>query len=93
MNQIKSERLSLRLDELSKKKIEQAATFVQASVNSFVVSTVLEKADEIIRQHEQMILSDRDRDIFLDAILNPVPANQALSNTLNKHSEQVESDV
>ncbi len=93
MNQIKSERLSLRLDELSKKKIEQAAAVVQSSVNSFIVSTVLEKADEIIQQHEQMILSDRDRDVFFDAILNPPPANDALCDAFSKHSEQVESDV
>jgi uncharacterized protein (DUF1778 family) len=93
MNQIKSERLSLRLDAESKKKIEQAATVIQSSVNSFIVSTVLEKADKIIQQHEEMILSSRDRDIFLEAILNPPPANEALSKAFSQHSSEVESDV
>lgn len=93
MNQIKSERLSLRLDAQSKKKIEQAATVVQSSVNSFIISTILEKADDIIQKHEQLILTSRDRDIFLNAILNPPPANEALSKALRQHSQEVESDV
>jgi uncharacterized protein with HEPN domain/uncharacterized protein (DUF1778 family) len=67
----KSERLSLRLDEITKRKIEQAAAVTQSSLNSFILTTVLAKADEIIRQHETMILSERDQDIFFNALLNP----------------------
>ncbi len=93
MSATKSERLSLRLDKLTKKKIEQAATVAQCSVNSFILSSVLEKAEEVIRKHEEMVLSDRDRDIFFEALLNPPPPNEALIDAFAEHSAQVESDV
>jgi uncharacterized protein (DUF1778 family) len=93
MTPIKSERLNLRLDEISKKKIEQAAAVLQSSVNSFIIATVLEKAEEIIQRHEEMILSDRDRDIFLDALVNPPVPNEALRKAFQEYSEQVESNV
>ena len=40
-----------------------------------------------------MILTDKDRDIFFSALLNPSPANSALKTILANHSELVESDV
>lgn len=89
----KSERLSLRLDEITKRKIEQAAAVSQSSLNSFILTTVLAKADEIIQQYETMILSDRDKDIFFNAILNPPTANNALKNALINHEKLVNSDV
>jgi uncharacterized protein (DUF1778 family) len=89
----KSERLSLRLDEITKRKIEQVAAITQSSLNSFILTTVLAKADEIIRQHETMILSERDKDIFFNALLNPPTANNVLKNALANHEKLVESDV
>ncbi len=93
MTHIKSERLNLRLDEVSKKKIEQAAAVLQSSVNSFIIATVLEKAEEIIQRHEEMILSDRDQDIFYNGLVNPPVANESLRKAFKEHSEQVESDA
>jgi uncharacterized protein (DUF1778 family) len=93
MSVTKTERFNLRLDEYSKKKIEQAAAVTQCSVNNFIVATVLKKAEEIIAQHEEIILTDKDRDLFFTALLNPSPINEALSNAFKQHSEQVESDV
>ena len=93
MTGIKSERLSLRLDEVTKQKIEQAAAITQSSINSFILKTALAKADEVITNHETMILTDKDRDIFLNALLNPPSVNSALKTILANHSELVESDV
>lgn len=89
----KSERLSLRLDEITKRKIEKAAAVTQSSLNSFILTTVLAKADEIIQHHETMILSDRDQEIFFNALLNPPEANNELKKALIDHDKMVDSDV
>ena len=90
---MKSERLNLRLDEVTKQKIEQAAAITQSSVNSFILTTAITKADEIIQQYETIILSNKDRDIFFEALLNPSQGNNELKNILESHSNLVESDV
>ncbi|HEY9701199.1 MAG TPA: DUF1778 domain-containing protein [Allocoleopsis sp.] len=93
MTAIKKEHLNIRLDEYSKKKIEQAAAVVKSSVNNFIITAVLEKAQEIIEAQEEIILSDRDGEIFFDAILNPPSPNKALYDAFVQHSQLVKSDV
>lgn len=90
---IKSERISLRLDAATKRKIEQAAAITQSSINSLILTTILAKTDQIIRQHNEITLSNTDRDIFFDALLNPPSTNSALNKILDDHSNLVESDV
>jgi uncharacterized protein (DUF1778 family) len=89
----KSERLSLRLDLLAKQKIEQAASLANCSVNSFILSSVLDKAEQLISTHETVKLTDRDRDLFFAAILNPPVPNPALEKALALHQKLAESDV
>lgn len=90
---IKSERISLRLDTVTKQKIEQAAAITQSSINNFILTTTLAKADEIIRQHHEITLNNTDRYIFFDALSNPLSANSALNKVLGNHLSLVESDV
>jgi uncharacterized protein (DUF1778 family) len=89
----KSERLSLRLDPLAKQKIEQASSLANCSVNSFILSSVLDKAEQLISTHETVKLTDRDRDLFFAAILNPPAPNPALKEALALHQRLAESDV
>ncbi len=89
----KSERLSLRLDPLTKQKIEQASSLANCSVNSFILSSVLDKAEQLILTHEAVVLSDRDRDLFFAAILNPPALNPALKEAFALHQKLAESDV
>jgi uncharacterized protein (DUF1778 family) len=89
----KSERLSLRLDPLAKQKIEQASSLANCSVNSFILSSVLDKAEQLISTHETVKLTDRDRDLFFAAILNPPVPNPALKEALALHQRLAESDV
>ncbi len=89
----KSERLSLRLDPLAKQKIEQASSLANCSINSFILSSVLDKAEQLLSNHETVKLSDRDRDLFFAAILNPPAPNSALKEALALHRKLAESDV
>lgn len=81
----KSERISLRLDPATKRKIERAAALMQRSVTSFIVSSALGSADEVIHHSETMQLADEDRDQFFDAILNPPAPNDDLREAFETH--------
>ena len=85
-----SSRLSLRLDAGAKRKIEQeAATFAQRSVSSFVLASALASAEKIIGDHETLTLSDQDRDRLFAALLDPPPPNRALRSAFADHSNEV----
>ena len=88
---MKSERVNLRLDETAKRRIEQAASFEGKTVSGFILSSALENAEKTIRKHETMVLSQRDAETFLDAILEPPKANARLREALDEHGRRVVS--
>jgi len=84
-----SERLNLRLNPAAKRRIEQAASFEGKTVSNFIVSSALATAERTIREHETMVLSRRDAEIFLDAIVNPPRPNAKLRKALEEHRRRV----
>ncbi|MCR4377143.1 MAG: DUF1778 domain-containing protein [Rhodospirillales bacterium] len=87
----KSERVNLRLDATAKRRIERAALVEGKTVSGFILASALENAEETISRHETFALSRRDAEIFLDAILNPPPANAKLRKALAEHDRRVVS--
>jgi len=76
----------------AKLTIEQKELFLQAatlkgfrSLTDFVVSTVQEKAQIIIKEHSTILASQRDKDIFFNAILNPREPSAKLVEAANKY--------
>lgn len=86
---INSERLNLRLNLAAKRRIEQAAAFQGKTVSSFIVSSALAVAERTIREHESMVLSRRDAEAFLDAILNPPEPGAKLRKAIEEHRRRV----
>ena len=78
----KTERIHLRLDVAAKQKLERAAAYSRQSVSNFVLSNALQIAEQVIATHEPIVLSDHDRDVFFEAILNPPQPNKALRDAL-----------
>jgi uncharacterized protein (DUF1778 family) len=71
-------RLSFRLDRQTKGLIERAAQLEGRKVTEFCVAALAETARRTIEQHETLVLSDKDRDVFFDALMTPPPANGRL---------------
>ncbi|MFV8344731.1 MULTISPECIES: DUF1778 domain-containing protein [Flavobacterium] len=74
----------------TKLPIEQKLLFEKAArlggyrnLTDFVISTVQIKAKEIISEREQVLASQRDSEIFFEAITNPNTPNQALQAAAN----------
>jgi len=75
----KTERLEARVTPEEKETIETAALLRGTSVTDFLVMTAKEAAVRTIRENEVLILAERSRRIFVEALLNPpAPTEKAL---------------
>lgn len=72
-------RFDTRLSKEQKDFFERAAILGgYRSLTDFVLLTVQKKAKEIIEERERIIGSNRDSEIFFDAIANPDKPNKEL---------------
>jgi uncharacterized protein (DUF1778 family) len=80
-------RFDARLPKEQKQFFEKAAYLGgYRNLTDFVIRVVQEKAKEIIREKEQVIASERDSQIFFDAITNPKKPSKTLKNALNDYN-------
>jgi len=89
---IKQERMHIRLDALSKQKLEKAASYSHKKLSEFVLTQSLAAAENIINEHEQISLSNADWALFLDALENPPAKNAKLKEALALHKQSVVRD-
>ena len=79
-------RFDARLTKEQKIFFERAASLGgYRSLTEFVISAVKEKAKEIIAEREKVIASQRDSEIFFDAVVNSSKANNKLANAANEY--------
>ena len=86
---VKQERMHIRLDSLSKQKLERAATYAHKSLSEFVLGRALHAADEVIHEHETLTLNEADWEVFMDALENPPKPNTKLKQAFAEHKKRV----
>lgn len=74
----KRDRMHLRLDAATKRKLERAAAYTQKSVTDFVLAQAVEAAEQVLKSHEQHVLSTADWEAFCKALDRPAKPNRAL---------------
>ncbi|MGE4347196.1 MAG: DUF1778 domain-containing protein [Flavobacteriaceae bacterium] len=80
-------RFDARLSKEQKQFFEKAAYLGGfRSLTDFVILTVQEKAKEIVQEKEQIIASEKDSQIFFDAITNPKKPSETLKNALEDYN-------
>ncbi len=85
-------RFDARLPKEQKQFFEEAAYLGgYRNLTDFVVRVVQEKAKEIIEAKEQTIASERDSQIFFDAITNPQKPSETLKNALTDYNLFIEN--
>jgi len=83
-------RFDTRLSLEQKQLFERAAILGgYRNLTDFVVVTVQEKAKEIIEEKERIIASQKDKEIFFDALVNPPKPNNALISAKNKYEKLI----
>lgn len=72
------ERIDFRVNSKQKALLECAATVKCVSLSSYVLTSSLNQAQIDLAENEILVLSNRDRDLVMDALENPPEPNEAL---------------
>ena len=86
---LKHERVNMRLDAKSKRKLERAATYEETTVSRFVLSSAVSAAERVIDAHERTVLPATDWDAFYDALLNPPAPNAVLRRAARRYLDRI----
>jgi len=81
----KTARLEARLTNEQKALFQRAADLTGRSLTDFVISSAQEVAGRTVREHEVLALSGRDRQVFLDALLNPPAPAKRLRQAASRY--------
>jgi uncharacterized protein (DUF1778 family) len=84
----RAERLEARVTAEQKRLIERAAALQGRTVTDFVLTSVQDAARRAIEEHNQLALSVRDSEAFVDALLHPRPVNGRLRDTVRRYRER-----
>ncbi len=85
------ERLGFRLDRVTKDMIQRAARLERRKLTDFCVTALAGAARRTIAEHETLTLSERDRQVFFDVLINPPKPNARLARALAEHKRRIAS--
>jgi uncharacterized protein (DUF1778 family) len=86
---VRAQRLGFRLDEETKELIERAAHLERRKVTEFCVTALADAARRTIAEHETLLLSERDRQAFFNALINPPKPSERLVRALAQHKRRI----
>jgi len=86
---IRAERLGFRVDEPTKALIERAAQLERRKLTDFCMTALTDAARRTIAEHETLVLSDRDRAVFFEALVNPPALSERLQRAFEEHKRRV----
>jgi uncharacterized protein (DUF1778 family) len=86
---IRGERLEARISKDQKELFQRAAELEGRTLTDFVISSVLDAAKRTIQEHETMTLSTRDRQVFVEALLNPPPPSDKLRAAAQRYKHKM----
>jgi uncharacterized protein (DUF1778 family) len=76
-----------------KQKIERAAMLLGRTVSDYAKDVLSRDADETIRRHSELELSDRDRDLFLRILSDDPKPNVALLAAAKRYRKNIANAV
>ena len=81
----KTERLELRVAATAKQVIKRAMAISGLAAGDLAY----EGARRVLEEHERMVLTGTDREVFLNALLNPPAPTRRLIEALRRHSRLI----
>ena len=87
----KVERVEARLNPEQKRRIEYAASLNGTSISDFMVSSADQAAVSAIQQHEVWVLTGRDREAVVEALLHPPSPSARMKAAVRRYRRRVKS--
>lgn len=87
----RSARLGFRVDTRTKKLVERAAALERRSLTDFCLAVLIDATRETIHRHETLTLSERDREIFFNALVHPPKPNARLKRAFREARQRIVS--
>lgn len=84
----KDSRIDLRVTQEQKELLERAVSLKGISLSAYILFHLLPLAKQDIDNYERLVLSDRDRDLFLSVMENPPELKGKLKEAINKYKEE-----
>ncbi|MGL5064809.1 MAG: DUF1778 domain-containing protein [Microcoleus sp.] len=81
-------KIELTISQADKEILEKAAAAKSMSLGEYLLEIALNAAKKPPLEVEQIVLSDRDWEIFASAIENPPEPNEALKSAIENHQEK-----
>ena len=81
----KSYRFDARLNQEQKVLIQKAADLEGRTMTDFVLRSAQAAAERTLQERTMLILSARETELFVDAILNPADPNPVLRSTARRY--------
>lgn len=79
-------RFDAKIPKAQKQLFEYAASLGGfRTLTDFIINAVQEKANTIIQEHNTILASEKDREIFFDALINPAGPNKKLRDTAERY--------
>lgn len=85
----KIERVEARLNPDQRRRIEYAARLRGTSISDFIVTSADDAAARTIQQHEVWVLADRDREVFVKALLHPPAPSARMKAAARRYKQQI----
>ena len=85
----KNERIEIRISSFDKQLFQKAQKLSgDKSFSSFIIRIIKEQAEKIVAKNERIIASEKDRELFFDAIFGDESPNKNLVEAAKKYKSQ-----
>lgn len=81
---MKAERLQVRVDESSKRLLEEAASAVSLSTSAFVLQAGIQRAEEVMAERRMIKLGATSAEAFAEVMSAPAEVNERLLDALRR---------
>ena len=86
---LKEERISIRATHDIKTMIAKAATISKTSVSDFLLKAACKEAKQVLEEHDQITLSNQQRDWFLALLDQPFQVNAKLEQAIKRQHKHL----
>jgi uncharacterized protein (DUF1778 family) len=79
-------RFDAKIPKAQKQLFEYAASLGGfRTLTDFIINAVQEKANTIIREHQTILASEKDGEVFFDTLMNPPGPNQKIRDAAERY--------